>query len=138
MNVLSRFYLYFPDPRALVLLCALPEEMVVNETVEFAQKICQDVPQISKMAVFLNRVSVSSFNEDERVLLTRLSAESTSLEYTQAEQDMIQAAVWDQELEEGVVILDSSHLSWDMMYCPFQNLGCMVVSKEEPQKSFSK
>ena len=91
----------FSDPRALVLLCALPEEMVVNETVEFAQKIRQDVPQISKMAVFLNRVSVSSFNEDERVLLTRLSAESTSLEYTQAEQDMIQAAVWDQELEEA-------------------------------------
>ena len=29
----------FSNPRAMVLLCALPEEMVVNETVEFAEKI---------------------------------------------------------------------------------------------------
>ena len=33
----------FSDHRSLVLLCALPEEMVVNETVEFAQKIREDV-----------------------------------------------------------------------------------------------
>lgn len=111
----------FSDPRALVLLCALPEEMVVNETVEFAQKIRDDVPQISKMAVFLNRVSVPSFNEDERTLLTRLSMERTSSDYTETEQDMIQAAVWDQELEEASNRASTrltSELGYDVLSIP--------------------
>ncbi len=111
----------FSDPRALVLLCALPEEMVVNETVEFAQKIREDVPQISKMAVFLNRVSVSSFNEDERTLLERLSTDSASSEYSQNEQDMIQAALWDQELEEASGRASTrltSELGYDVLSIP--------------------
>ena len=48
----------FSNPRAMVLLCALPEEMVVNETVEFADKIRKDVPQFQNLGVLLNRVSV--------------------------------------------------------------------------------
>lgn len=111
----------FSDPRALVLLCALPEEMVVNETVEFAQKIREDVPQISKMAVFLNRVSVSSFNEDERTLLARLSTESASSECSQNEQEMIQAALWDQELEESSSRSSTrltSELGYDVLSIP--------------------
>jgi anion-transporting ArsA/GET3 family ATPase len=111
----------FSDPRALVLLCALPEEMVVNETVEFAQKIREDVPQISKMAVFLNRISVSSFNEDERTLLERLSTDSASSEYSQNEQDMIQAALWDQELEEASGRASTrltSELGYDVLSIP--------------------
>ena len=68
----------FSNPRAMVLLCALPEEMVVNETVEFAEKIRRDVPQFNNLGVLLNRVSIPSFNNDETQLLNRLSDANTS------------------------------------------------------------
>ncbi len=92
----------FSHPRAMVLLCALPEEMVVNETLEFAQKIKQDVPQIQNLGVVINRVSVPSFNEAEATLLSRLSTtepidSSTSIEV----RNMIDSAIWDQSLEEA-------------------------------------
>ncbi len=89
----------FSDHRSLVLLCALPEEMVVNETVEFAQKIKEDVPQISNLAVVLNRISTPSFNEDENILLKRLHDQVATLDGM--EKEMILSAKWDQELEQA-------------------------------------
>ena len=90
----------FSHPRAMVLLCALPEEMVVNETVEFAEKIKADVPQIKNLGVVVNRVSVSSFNQDETTLLAKLSDAITnqSIESSEA-RNMVESAMWDQELE---------------------------------------
>jgi arsenite/tail-anchored protein-transporting ATPase len=90
----------FAHPRAMVLLCALPEEMVVNETVEFAEKIKADVPQIKNLGVVVNRVSVSSFNQDETTLLAKLSDAITnqSIESSEA-RNMVESAMWDQELE---------------------------------------
>ena len=90
----------FSHPRAMLLLCALPEEMVVNETVEFAEKIKRDVPQIKNLGVIVNRVSVSSFNEDETTLLSRLSGviSNQNIDSFEAE-NMVESAIWDQELE---------------------------------------
>ena len=90
----------FSHPRAMVLLCALPEEMVVNETVEFAEKIKTDVPQIKNLGVVVNRVSVPSFNEDETTLLSRLSdaIANQTLDSSEAA-NMVESAMWDQELE---------------------------------------
>ena len=90
----------FSHPRAMLLLCALPEEMVVNETVEFAENIRRDVPQIKNLGVIVNRVSVSSFNEDETTLLSRLSGviANQNIDSFEAE-NMVESAIWDQELE---------------------------------------
>lgn len=91
----------FSNPGAMVLLCALPEEMVVNETVEFAGKIRQDVPQFQTLGVLLNRVSVPSFNQDETTLLNRI-AETINGQKSEVEvHSVVEAAVWDQELEEA-------------------------------------
>ena len=89
----------FSNPRAMVLLCALPEEMVVNETVEFAEKIRNDVPQFHNLGVLLNRVSVPSFNNDETQLLNRLSTAISDETLDEEVQNVVEAAVWDQELE---------------------------------------
>ena len=91
----------FSNPRAMVLLCALPEEMVVNETVEFAEKIKKDVPQFQNLGVLLNRVSVPSFNQDETTLLGRLSQATHGLDTDEDVQNVVEAAVWDQELEDA-------------------------------------
>ncbi len=58
---------------ALVLV-ALPEEMVVNETVETYNAIRAEVPRLNVPAVVLNRAAAPSLNEDERALLGRLAA----------------------------------------------------------------
>lgn len=89
----------FSNPRAMVLLCALPEEMVVNETVEFAEKIRRDVPQFNNLGVLLNRVSVPSFNNDETQLLHRLSDTINEEVFDKEVQNVVEAAMWDQELE---------------------------------------
>ena len=89
----------FSNPRAMVLLCALPEEMVVNETVEFAEKIRRDIPQFHNLGVLLNRVSVPSFNNDETQLLNRLSTAISDETLDEEVQNVVEAAVWDQELE---------------------------------------
>lgn len=56
---------------ALVLV-ALPEEMVVNETVETYNAIRGEVPRLNIPAVVLNRAAAPSLNQDERALLSRL------------------------------------------------------------------
>ncbi len=89
----------FGHPRATVLLCALPEEMVVNETLEFAEKIRKDVPQLQNLGVVINRVSVPSLNDAEQTLLHRLSEES--FEDAPQVDSMIDSAIWDKELEEA-------------------------------------
>ena len=91
----------FSNPRAMVLLCALPEEMVVNETVEFAEKIRKDVPQFKNLGVLLNRVSVPSFNQDETTLLSRLSQATNGQNTDKDVQNVVEAAVWDEELEDA-------------------------------------
>lgn len=85
----------FSSPKAMLLLCALPEEMVVNETLEFCEKISKEIPQFQNIAVFLNRISVSSFNDDEHHLLDRLLQQDESSEIA----SLIHSADWDRELE---------------------------------------
>lgn len=58
-----------------LILVAIPEEMVVNETVETWAAVRKEVPQLRVPAVVLNRAAVPTLNADERALLSRLSAE---------------------------------------------------------------
>jgi len=55
-----------------LVLVALPEEMVVNETVETWQAIRAEVPKLPIPAVILNRAATPTLTDDERALLERL------------------------------------------------------------------
>ena len=56
-----------------LVIVALPEEMVVNETVELWQRMQKEVPRLGAPMVVLNRAALPSLSDDERALLTRLS-----------------------------------------------------------------
>lgn len=56
-----------------LVIVALPEEMVVNETVELWQRMQKEVLRLGAPMVVLNRAALPSLSDDERALLTRLS-----------------------------------------------------------------
>ena len=56
-----------------LVIVALPEEMVVNETVELWQRMQKEVPRLGAPMVVLNRAALPSLSDDERALLSRLS-----------------------------------------------------------------
>ena len=64
----------FARPDTALLMVTLPEEMVVNETVETWQAIRSEVPSLRIPLVGLNRAAVPSLTDDETALLHRLSA----------------------------------------------------------------
>jgi len=83
------------DSTALGII-ALPEEMVVNETVELYAKLQQLGVQLQVPLVFLNRCAAPTMTEDEHILLHRLSA----LEDMGPEVDeLLRAGRWDANLE---------------------------------------
>lgn len=85
-----------------LVLVALPEEMVVNETVETWQTLNEGVPGLSVPLVILNRASRPTLGVDEIALLDRLSAaraSGTEPEGPQAE--LLLAGRWEARLEEA-------------------------------------
>jgi len=82
---------------SLGIVC-LPEEMVVNETLELWHQIHKEVPTISPPKVFLNRSSDPSLTEDEQVLLSRLESEFTE---NPDAMELLQAGRWEEELEQA-------------------------------------
>lgn len=84
-------------PGSHLVLVALPEEMVVNETVETWQTLRQGVPGLSVPLVVLNRASRPTLGANEIALLERLSA--ASLEGDPAE--LLLAGRWEARLEEA-------------------------------------
>ncbi len=61
-------------PDVCAVLVALPEEMVVNETLETAAKIARECAPLRLGAVLLNRAAPWRFSEDERAVLSGLAA----------------------------------------------------------------
>jgi anion-transporting ArsA/GET3 family ATPase len=82
-------------PSTHLVLVGLPEDMVVNETIETFEAIRAKVPDLAIDAVLLNKSSVPSLTEEERQLLSALSQEVDS---EQAE-EMLWAGRWEAELE---------------------------------------
>lgn len=78
-----------------LVLVSLPEEMVVNETIETYESIHSKVSELSIDAILLNKTSVPSLTKEEGELLTVLS------ERTQNEmaQELLWAGRWEGELE---------------------------------------
>jgi len=55
-----------------LIIVALPEEMVVNETIELWEKLHHEVPELPRPTVVLNRAASPSLSDDERRLISRL------------------------------------------------------------------
>ncbi len=62
-------------PDTHLVLCALPEEMVINETVETWARLRESAPELSMPLVVLNRALPPVMTEHERALLDRLADE---------------------------------------------------------------
>lgn len=81
------------DTRAL--LVCLPEEMVVNETIETAARIQREIRGLKVPMIVLNRSAAPSLTAEERAGLDVLNG----LELTGAAAELIEAGVWEAELE---------------------------------------
>lgn len=80
-----------------IALVALPEEMVVNETLETRERLNRFELLASPPCVFLNRATLPTLTLEERELIRRLAAQP--LDPLQAE--FVRAGKWEDELEQG-------------------------------------
>ena len=81
-----------------VAFVALPEEMVVNETVELWERLQKEVPTLRRPLVVLNRAALPSLSKDERTLLERLEAQPADT-LSPAQQELVRAGRWEATLE---------------------------------------
>ncbi|MEZ4321320.1 MAG: ArsA-related P-loop ATPase [Myxococcota bacterium] len=77
-------------------LVALPEEMVVNETLETHARFAEFGLLGQRPTVFLNRATLPTLTDDERTLLDRLSA----LELAGPAEEFVRAGRWEDQLEQ--------------------------------------
>ncbi|MBX2797247.1 MAG: AAA family ATPase [Myxococcales bacterium] len=85
------------EPSTRVALVGLPEEMVVNETIETYAKLDKFGLLSRAPAVFLNRATLPTFTDDERSLLARLGKQ----ELTELQEEFLRAGRWEDELEQA-------------------------------------
>lgn len=78
-------------------LVALPEEMVINETIETYQKLRRYEHISSSPVVFLNRATLPTLTDDERALLARLG----ETELSPDQREFVRAGRWEDELEQA-------------------------------------
>lgn len=76
---------------------ALPEEMVVNETLETLQRMRSGELVGGPPTVILNRATLPSMTEGERELIRRLSTQ----ELDPAAQEFVRAGTWEDRLEQA-------------------------------------
>jgi len=86
----------FSSAKTSLILSSLPEEMVVNETLEFRAKIMEEVPQFQNIRIILNRTATPSLSAHEIELLNRLSANKKENPLIN---EVLQAGIWEQDLE---------------------------------------
>ena len=85
--------------RTNLVIVALPEEMVVNETVELWQRMRGQVKGLQQPLVVLNRAATPSLSDDEQALLHRLSEAETAGEGPVYE--LLLAGRWEAGLEKA-------------------------------------
>jgi len=78
---------------------ALPEEMVVNETIETYEKMNAYNMIGGKPMIFLNRATLPSMTDDERELIRRLSA----LDLPGLRGEFVRAGRWEDQLEQATL-----------------------------------
>lgn len=86
----------FRDPGTALIIVALPEEMVVNETLELEDRLRELVPELRVPMVVLNRSVTPSMTEDEHSLMARLAEEFAD---DSAVAELVLAGRWESDLE---------------------------------------
>lgn len=84
-------------PTTRMVLVSLPEEMVVNETIETYQKLERYELISQPPVVFLNQATLPTFTDEERTLLERLSG----TELSPLADEFVRAGRWEDELEQA-------------------------------------
>ena len=82
-------------PRTYLAFVCLPEEMVVNETIETFDKFQQHQWIQTRPVLFLNRGTRPTLTADERALIQALSTQSL----TDAAEEFVRAGRWESGLE---------------------------------------
>ncbi len=105
-----------------LVITALPEEMVVNETVELWESLRERVPMLRLPLVVLNRAALPSLTDAERDLLLRLQ-ESVS---NDAARELLRAGAWEASLEESTATaLDRIEAELGVPVLHFPRLGAL-------------
>ena len=86
----------FSQPTTALAIVALPEQMVVNESLEFSEKIKKEVSTLKNISIILNRTAVPSLSSEELTLLHRLKSID---DVDPAQAALIQAGIWEEDLE---------------------------------------
>ena len=119
-------------PDTVLGIVTLPEEMVVNETVELYTRLGEIMPDLDVPLVFLNRCAAPSMTDDEHKLLARLSGVK-SLENDGKE--LLLAGRWDAELERATAdSLGRLHSEIGVSVVPFPRLGVLGGFEGGPLK----
>jgi arsenite/tail-anchored protein-transporting ATPase len=118
-----------------LIIVALPEEMVVNETVELWGRLHKEVPQLRLPLVVLNRSAVPSLSAAERTLLDRLEAtdhaardrgEGGAVVETSEVDELLRAGSWEAGLEAATSeALERLHRELDVNVVNFARLGAL-------------
>ncbi len=87
----------FQSQHTALAVVALPEHMVVNESLEFTEKVRQQVPSINQVGMVLNRMTVPSLTEKELSLLEHLNQNFEQ----ETVRELVEAGLWEAELESG-------------------------------------
>ncbi len=104
-------------------IVALPEEMVVNETVELFENLGKILPDLDVPLVFLNKCAAPMMTDDEHKLLARLSA---SKNLTEEARELLLAGRWDAQLEKATAdTLGRLHSEIGVTVVPFPRLGVL-------------
>ena len=113
-------------------IVALPEEMVVNETVELYENLGEILPDLKVPLVFLNRCAAPTMTDDEHKLLARLSA---TPELSDEAKELLLAGRWDGELERATAdSLGRLHSEIGVTVVPFPRLGVLGGFQGGPVK----
>lgn len=78
-----------------LVLVGLPEEMVVNETVETRGRVSAELPRLQQPLVLLNRATPATLSAAERALLDQLEAGELGVEA----RELVDAGRWEERLE---------------------------------------
>lgn len=88
------------DGRTRLVLVALPEEMVINETLETVDRLREGLLVGGPPVVFLNRATLPSMTDEERELVRRLG----EVETDELGREFVRAGRWEDELEQATAV----------------------------------
>jgi len=78
-----------------LVLVGLPEEMVVNETVETRGRVSAELPRLQQPLVLLNRATPATLSAGERALLDQLETGELGIDA----RELVDAGRWEERLE---------------------------------------